>query len=535
MNDPTLEPVLRASPRPADINPSPLDTRAAEIYHHQQGLGRPISWRAAYRKAHGWTQQQAAENYNHHHDAAGTSPWTGKRVSALENWPDNTTEGITPHVLQRWGKVLGTHPRNLLSDTEYLHPRLPAQHRPYIDHPPTTPQQREPLTAALNSQDGVLSDRKIKPAATEAPRSSEPGADTVVLRLRLDSREVAMPFSRHLLMQTGIGWLVEAFALSQHYDVLQDITERPSLAGRVAVSSPAQLQEILGHLREQWHALVKTDNLLGPRFALAGVLGQIDIVEALLPSLRDRARLEAVSLGAQYAESAAWLYEDSDNLVQARYWTGRAMEWAYEANDRRMLAWTIFRRSQQVTVTRDAARVIGLAQAARRDEEQLATPTRAAIRVQEAYGFALDGDERTSQRLIDDAHAWAGSDTVGDAHEGHGSYCTPSYIEIQRANCWLATGKPKKAITLYEDGLRRLPPVYQRNHAAALSWLAAAYMADGQLEQAASTAHAALPAARSSGSRRTVADIKGIGTKLAQHRSLPGVAALLDDLDIRDA
>jgi ATP/maltotriose-dependent transcriptional regulator MalT len=344
-----------------------------------------------------------------------------------------------------------------------------------------------------------------------------------------------VPLSRRLLMQAGIGSLIEAFALSQQLDVLQDMAERPSLAERVTVSSPAHLQEILDHLGEQWYVLVKTDNLLGPRFALTGVLNQIGIVEALLPTLRDRVRLDAVSVGAQYAESAAWLYEDSGNMPKARYWTGRAMEWAYEADDRRMLAWTIFRRSQQVAATRDAARAIALAQAARRDEEQLATPTRAVIRVQEAYGYALDSDELTAQHLIDDAHAWAASDTVGDARGGHGSYCTSSYIEIQRANCWLTTGKPKKAITLYEDGLRNLPPVYQRNHAQALSWLATAYVADGQVEQAASIAHAALPVARSSGSRRTHADIRGIGTRVAPHRSLPAVAALLDDLASEDA
>lgn len=59
------------------------------------------------------------------------------------------------------------------------------------------------------------------------------------------------------------------------------------------------------------------------------------------------------------------------------------------------------------------------------------------------------------------------SDTRGDAHEGHGSYCTPSYIEIQRANCWSTTGKPKKAISRYEKSLDTLPAVYQRSCAAA--------------------------------------------------------------------
>jgi tetratricopeptide (TPR) repeat protein len=364
--------------------------------------------------------------------------------------------------------------------------------------------------------------------------SPEPGPDTVVLRVQLDGREVLVPLSRRLLLQAS-GSFVEALALGQQFDMLHEVVTQRRQVERLVVTSPAHLREIVAHLREQWHTLVKTDNLLGPRFALAGVLNQIAVVEALGSVLRDELRLEVVRLGAQYAESAAWLYEDVGHIAQARHWTSRAMEWAYEGDDERMLAWTIFRRSQQAAAIPDAAQAIGLAQAARRNEEQLARPTRAAIRVQEAYGHALDGNERPAQQLLDEAHSWAASDIVGDAHEGHGSYCTPSYIEIQRASCWLTTGKPKKAITLYEEALCTLPAVYQRNRAAALSRLAVAYVADGQLEQAASTAHAALPVARSSGSRRILEEIKGVGAELAPHRPLQGVAALLDDLGSEDA
>jgi hypothetical protein len=361
-------------------------------------------------------------------------------------------------------------------------------------------------------------------------RSPQHDRDSVVLRLQFDGREVAVPFTRRLVLQSGLASLVEAFALEEQIDSLLDVTRDSGPVDRLTITSSAHVQEVLVHLREQWHALVKTDNLLGPRFALTGVLNQIGIVEALLPTLRDDIRRDAVRLGAQYAESAAWLYEDAGHMSRARFWTSRAMELAYEGDDERMLAWTIFRRSQQAAATPDAAQVIGLARAARRNEERLATPTRAAIRVQEAYGHALDGDEQAAQRLLDEAHTWAAGDTVGDARAGHGSYCTPGHIEIQRASCWLTTGKPKKAITLYEDALRTLPPVYQRNRAAALSHLAAAYVADGQLERGASTAHAALPATRSSGSRRILAEIKDLGVRLEPHRSLPAVADLLDDL-----
>jgi hypothetical protein len=364
--------------------------------------------------------------------------------------------------------------------------------------------------------------------------SPEPGPDTIVLNFRLDGKEVAVPISRIPLLRAGVSSFVEAFALDQQFDMVHDIIRRPRRAERLTIASPAHLQEILIHLREQWHALVKTDNLLGPRFALAGVLNQISVVEALRSILRDEQRIEVARLGAKYAESAAWLYEDTDNMTQARSWTSQAMEWAYEGDDERMLAWTIFRRAQQAAAIPDAAQTIGLAQAARRNEEKLATPTRAAIRVQEAYGHALDGNDQAAQRLLDEAHTWAAGDTFGDAREGHGSYCTPGYIEIQRATCWLATGQPKKAISLYEDSLRTLPTVYQRNRATALTRLAAAYAADSQPEQAANTAHAALPVARSAGSKRIVGEIKNVGTELIPYRALPAVAALLDELEAED-
>jgi tetratricopeptide (TPR) repeat protein len=367
------------------------------------------------------------------------------------------------------------------------------------------------------------------------PPAAGDGADIVTLSVRLDGREVIVSLSRRDLLQVGVGTFLDAFAFGQQTDMLRETALQRRLPDRVTVTSPAHLGEILVHLREQWHAQVKIDNLLGPRFALASVLSQLTVIEALRSELRDARRLEAVRLGAQYAESAAWLYEDSGDMARARYWTSQAMEWAYESGDQPMLSWTVFRRSQQAAATGDAARVIGLAMAARRDEEQLATPMRAAIRVQEAHGHALDGNERASQQLLDEAHTWAASDTVGDARAGHGSYCTPSFIEIQRANCWLATGQAKKAISLYEGSLRTLPPVYQRNRAAAQSWLAAAYVADGQLEQAAHTAHTALPAARTAGSGRILEEIKGVGAKLAPHRELEDVAALLDDLDQGDA
>jgi tetratricopeptide (TPR) repeat protein len=155
---------------------------------------------------------------------------------------------------------------------------------------------------------------------------------------------------------------------------------------------------------------------------------------------------------------------------------------------------------------------------------------RAAIRVQEARGRALSGEDAAAQHLLDQAHTWAASDATGDARDGHGSFCTPSYIEIHRANCLTVVGQPTKAITLYEQALPTMPTVYQRDRAAGLSGLAAAYVLDRQPEQAASIARIALPAARGAGSRRIVQELQKVGVALEPHRELASVGALLHDL-----
>lgn len=291
-----------------------------------------------------------------------------------------------------------------------------------------------------------------------------------------------------------------------------------------------QVEELLTHLREQWHLLVRTDNLFGPRFALGGVLLQLHLLEELLVSARATARIELVRLAAQYAESAAWLYEDSGDLPIAQAYNSRAMAWAHEAGDDSLAAWTLFRRSQQATYRGDAAQVIGLSQAARRNDAVLTSPMRAAIAQQEAHGYALDGYEVETERLLDESHQWAATDTTGDARQGHGSFCTDSYIELQRAACYLRLGKPQRAIQVYEATLPALPSVYRRDRGVGLGRCAMAHLASGQPEQAAGVAREALQIAIDVGSQRTLRQVRAVGRQFTPHRNLELVDQLLDEL-----
>jgi hypothetical protein len=130
----------------------------------------------------------------------------------------------------------------------------------------------------------------------------------------------------------------------------------------------------------------------------------------------------------------------------------------------------------------------------------------AAILQQEAHVYALDGDEAACQAALDQTHGQAASpDDPGDASNGHGSFCTPSYVEMQRGWCWLRLGQPAKAKAAMESAIRSIPPVYRRDRGVALSSLASAFAALGEPGQAAEAAMQALSVACDAGSEESSA------------------------------
>jgi transcriptional regulator with XRE-family HTH domain len=80
--------------------------------------------------------------------------------------------------------------------------------------------------------------------------------------------------------------------------------QRALARARLDTLSAGQLDELIRLLDDQWHVLVRTDNLLGPRHALSGVRGQINVIGTLIRTVRPPARHQVLQLGARYAESA---------------------------------------------------------------------------------------------------------------------------------------------------------------------------------------------------------------------------------------
>ncbi len=282
-------------------------------------------------------------------------------------------------------------------------------------------------------------------------------------------------------------------------------TEAASLHGRHLAE--AQLDTVLIHLREMWHMLVQSDNLLGPRHALHGVHQNLSVLQELLDCTAPPWRDEALRLAACYAESAAWLHEDcaagQDDVARATYWTQQAMEWSVEAGDDTMTAWALFRRAQQATAAGYSAQSISLSRAVQRYDRVLTPQMRAAALQQEAHGYALAGDEITCHRLIDQAISFAANpESAGDGRSGHGDFATPAYLEGQRANCWLLLDRPDRAVPLLATALSELPEIYRRDRGLIHARLATSYARTGEIDQAVEQAQLALAIAQGAGSAR---------------------------------
>lgn len=141
---------------------------------------------------------------------------------------------------------------------------------------------------------------------------------------------------------------------------------------------------------------MRSDNLFGPAHTLRLAHEQIKLVELLPRDARADIRTPLLSLGAQYTESAAWLHEDANDQL-ATFWTSRALEWFHTANDYRLIAWTLFRRSQQVSQRGGTTLSIGLARAAQNTGSRLPDQMRAALAQQEAYGLRQGRTRRVNR------------------------------------------------------------------------------------------------------------------------------------------
>jgi tetratricopeptide (TPR) repeat protein/DNA-binding transcriptional regulator YiaG len=276
----------------------------------------------------------------------------------------------------------------------------------------------------------------------------------------------------------------------------------------------------------------RADNLLGPTHLLDLMSLHLDFIGELMAVASGDVRTELLTVGARYAEFAGWLYQDAGNVRAADYWSDRGLEWATVADNDLLTSYVLMRKSNQASGIGDAARTLDLAQAALRKRDRLTPRVRALALRQEAHGYALAGDAAGCARALEAAAEQAASlEDHGDQERVLTGYCTPTYVEMEAADCWMTLGQPDKSIAIFEHGLAAWPADYQRDRGVHLARLAVAHAANHEPEQACAVARQALTIAANTGSGRAIAELRRAVGRLARC-DLPPVAELRESLAI---
>ena len=296
--------------------------------------------------------------------------------------------------------------------------------------------------------------------------------------------------------------------------------------------SRASTIPVLSALREIHRGYVGADRLMGSICVTGPISLQMPLVERACEVTRGADRAEMLRFACQFTEFGGWVFQDAGDLACAMHWTDRALDYALELADQRVIAYTLMRKAMIATESGNPALGLGIANSALEHGDALTPRLRAVILRQRSYSNAALGAVLASARDSDAAvvEAVAGEK---QGEEDRAPYCTPTYAAMEAGASWVRLGHPKTALPILEKSRSDWPDHTQvRDYALCVSRLAIAYAAAGEPEQACAAAEEAAALAQGLGSRRVVGQLDLLCRRLAKWRQDPVVAGLRERLRV---
>lgn len=110
--------------------------------------------------------------------------------------------------------------------------------------------------------------------------------------------------------------------------------------------------------------------------------------------------------------------------------------------------------------------------------------------------------------------------------DGIAEYCTPGYVELQAATCWVNLGNSDEAVPVYQSALKSLPNAMRRDRGLCQTRLAVAHVVEGDKSRACQVGWQAVSTVRSATSARALGELQELRQRLAPWRRDEEVSAL---------
>jgi transcriptional regulator with XRE-family HTH domain len=281
---------------------------------------------------------------------------------------------------------------------------------------------------------------------------------------------------------------------------------------------------VLSALRGIHRGYVEADRLMGSMCIAGPIQHQMPVIERACEVTRGADRAEMLKFACQFSEFGGWVFQDAGDLACAMQWTSRALDYALELGDERVVAYTLMRKAMIATEGGSPAQGLGIADAALKRKDALTPRLRAVILRQRSYSNAVLGEVIATARDSDEAvvEAVAGEN---QGEEDRAPYCTPTYAAMEAGASWVLLGHPKTAIPILEKSRSEWADHTEvRDYALCVSRLALAYAAAGDVGRACAAADEVMALAQGLGSRRVVSQLSLLYRGLERWRRDPAVA-----------
>lgn len=306
-----------------------------------------------------------------------------------------------------------------------------------------------------------------------------------------------------------------------------DVAELEHLAAALDDARRYLDGSVVGLFRQQLERGKADDGRCGPAKALPFVLGILNAVTDHVREVKPDVRCRLLSLGAEGAEFAGWLYRDLKDPGSATYWYDRAMEWAQEAGDMPMQGYVLLRKSQMAYDARDAHRVVTFAEAAHGGPWRCPGIILAEVAQQHALGLAMTGAPlgAVEREMAAARELLAMALENDDERAPDGGTFTVETLLLRQATCYTEAGKPAAAARQFGQVIgcgtlsRRDTGFFGARRALALAL-------SGEPDEASAAGLASARIARETSSERTMRLLGEVVRELQPWSSRPKVREL---------
>ncbi|MBV9142342.1 MAG: hypothetical protein JO115_15760 [Pseudonocardiales bacterium] len=447
-----------------------------------------VNARVALRYAQGWSQRQAADEWN--------KRWpdelkTFKMFSCWEQWPSRTGNAPSFDNLAKLAELYECAVSDLLTDLpnfRHLDPAVSSQE--------TAPAVRKPDAGLVVPSDSAvwamvtglaLPDNFVALLMQHLGSLAPSGCEVLSSpRERDRAYHRLVGFLRswaHTMDRRHIIWLLSWAANAAGLPAIIDGDEQERLASVLSASSRLDAQTIEHVEAVLWHCERQQDMVLGPQAVLSTVLAQRDLARALVPNCPADLRPRLLSVLGEASRLAGWLSFDLKQFDHAGYYYEDARALAHEAENTGLGAFVLCYMSLlarwQGKPRLGIDHAVAAGQWADRTEDLRLRAFTADVA---ARAYAADGHKDACLSALDTAHTVLM--TADGQAPSYSTYDEAVHISI-RGECHLKLGEPDRTVSYAQQSLKVLDRSLARTVALTIVDLGEAYVQCKEIDEAA--------------------------------------------------